>query len=68
MASRAVLQQAFADFIPATSALERELQILAAVQECTSREVLPEAYRSMDRDEVFVRAQRAAALLSETDR
>ena len=36
---------AFADFIPATSPLERELQILAAVQECTSREVLPEIYR-----------------------
>ena len=36
---------AFEDFIPATSPLERELQILVAVQECTSREVLPERYR-----------------------
>ena len=44
-----VLKAAFDDFIPATSQLEREMQILAAVQECTSREVLPEPYRSMDR-------------------
>ena len=54
---------AFADFIPATSGLERELQILAAVQECTSREVLPEPYRSMDRSEVFVRLNELRALL-----
>ncbi len=42
VASVETLKQVFADFIPATSNLERELQILAAVQECTSREVLPE--------------------------
>jgi hypothetical protein len=63
VASRQVLQDAFADFIPATSVLERELQILAAVQECTSREVLPEPYRSMDRSEVFVRLNELRALL-----
>ena len=40
------LRRAFDDFIPATSPLERELQILVAVQECTSREVLPERYRT----------------------
>jgi ATP-dependent 26S proteasome regulatory subunit len=63
VASREVLKGAFADFIPATSGLERELQILAAVQECTSREVLPEPYRSMDRSEVFVRLNELRALL-----
>ena len=46
------LRHAFEDFIPATSPLERELQILVAVQECTSREVLPESYRSMERNAV----------------
>ena len=57
------LRHTFADFIPATSHLERELQILAAVQECTSREVLPEPYRSMDRSEVFRRLNELRSLL-----
>jgi AAA+ superfamily predicted ATPase len=57
------LRHVFADFIPATSHLERELQILAAVQECTSREVLPEMYRTMDRSEVFRRLNELKALL-----
>jgi AAA+ superfamily predicted ATPase len=61
--SREVLRQAFADFIPATSHLEREMQILAAVQECTSREVLPEPYRTMDRSEVFARLNELRAIL-----
>lgn len=61
--SREALRHAFADFIPATSQLERELQILAAVQECTSREVLPESYRNMDRNDVFARLNELRALL-----
>ena len=64
VASVDVLRQTFADFIPATSALEREMQILAAVQECTSREVLPEPYRSMDRNAVFARLNELRAILS----
>ena len=62
-ASLDVLRRTFADFIPATSQLEREMQILAAVQECTSREVLPEPYRSMDRNVVFARLNELRALL-----
>jgi hypothetical protein len=62
-ASIEVLREAFADFIPATSALERELQILVAVQECTSREVLPEPYKSMDRGAVLARVNELRALL-----
>jgi SpoVK/Ycf46/Vps4 family AAA+-type ATPase len=58
------LRQAFADFIPATSPLERELQILVAVQECTSREVLPETYRSMDREAVLARIKELRMLLN----
>jgi AAA+ superfamily predicted ATPase len=63
VATLEVLKQAFEDFIPATSQLEREMQILAAVQECTSREVLPTPYRDMDRNEVFARLNELRALL-----
>ncbi len=63
VASVETLRQAFNDFIPATSALERELQILVAVQECTSREVLPEPYRDMDRGVVLARVNELRALL-----
>ena len=54
VATREVLRNAFADFIPATSALERELKILAAVQECASREVLPEAALQHGQDGTYV--------------
>lgn len=60
----AALRHAFADFIPATSPLERELQILVAVQECTSREVLPESYRSMEREAVLARIGELRRLLN----
>ena len=56
------LARAFADFLPATSAKERELQILAAVLECTSRELLPPKFRDLDRGEL---AARIAALKRE---
>lgn len=38
------------DFIPPSYPLEVELQNLVAVQECTSRELLPEAFKSLERD------------------
>jgi ATP-dependent 26S proteasome regulatory subunit len=60
------LRRSFADFIPATSPLERELQILVAVQECTSREVLPEAYRDLDRSAVLTRVNEIRALLRDS--
>jgi SpoVK/Ycf46/Vps4 family AAA+-type ATPase len=46
------LRKAFADFIPATDSVEREMQILCAVLECTSRELLPERYRDLDRSAI----------------
>ena len=49
------LSRAFADFIPTTNNLERELQILAAILECTSRELLPERYRDIDRAAIQMR-------------
>jgi AAA+ superfamily predicted ATPase len=62
--SAEILRATFEDFIPATSGLERELQILVAVQECTSREVLPEEYRSMDRGVLAARINELRVLLS----
>src|ERR1700712_2653753 len=49
------LQKAFADFIPPVNSHEREMQILVAVLECTSRELLPERYRTLDRGEIQAR-------------
>jgi SpoVK/Ycf46/Vps4 family AAA+-type ATPase len=49
------LRRAFADFIPSSNALEREMQTLCAVLECTSRELLPAAYRDLDRGAVQAR-------------
>ena len=40
------------DFIPADVARQREYQELLAVLECTSRELLPERYANLSREEV----------------
>jgi hypothetical protein len=39
------------------------MQILAAVQECTSREVLPAPYRDMDRNDVTTRLAELRAII-----
>ncbi len=57
------LRRAFADFIPTTNNLERELQILAAILECTSRELLPERFRDIDRGAVQMRLSEIKAEL-----
>ncbi|HSK81248.1 MAG TPA: AAA family ATPase [Thermoanaerobaculia bacterium] len=49
------LQKAFSDFIPAANSRERQMQILCAIMECTSRELLPERFRTLDRGEVQAR-------------
>jgi SpoVK/Ycf46/Vps4 family AAA+-type ATPase len=49
------LRLALADFIPPANSLERELQVLYAVLESTSRELLPAAYRDLDRGTVQAR-------------
>ena len=49
------LQKAFSDFIPPANSREREMQILCAVLESTSRELLPERYRTLDRGEIQAR-------------
>jgi SpoVK/Ycf46/Vps4 family AAA+-type ATPase len=48
-----ILDIALGDFIPPTYPEEVELQTLNAVIECTSKELLPERYREMDRNEIL---------------
>ncbi len=48
-----ILDAALADFIPPTYPEEVELQTLSAVIESTSKELLPERYRQMDRSEIL---------------
>ena len=50
---------------PPSYPLEIELQNLAAVQECTSRELLPEVYRTMERDSITRRIRELKLLLEE---
>jgi SpoVK/Ycf46/Vps4 family AAA+-type ATPase len=59
------LKAVLADFVPPSYPLEIELQNLAAVQECTSRELLPEAFRNLDRDFVTRRIRELKLLLEE---
>ncbi len=49
------LRAAFEDFIPTSNSREREMQILAAVLECTSRSLLPEKFRDLDRGVIQAR-------------
>ncbi len=56
------LKSALEDFISPSYPTEIELQNLAAVLECTSRSLLPERYRKLDRAEVVRRANTLAAL------
>jgi SpoVK/Ycf46/Vps4 family AAA+-type ATPase len=53
--TREHLKRAFADFIPPSNSREREMQVLCAVLESTSRELLPPRFREMDRGEVEAR-------------
>lgn len=50
-----VLEATIADFIPPTYPEEIELQNLCAVLECTSRDLLPEPWKSMPREDVMAR-------------
>ncbi|MDP2273055.1 MAG: AAA family ATPase [Archangium sp.] len=53
------------DFIPPSYPLEIELQNLVAVQECTSRDLLPDAFKSLERDFVTRRVKEIKMLLEE---
>ncbi|WP_095982626.1 ATP-binding protein [Melittangium boletus] len=59
------LKAVFEDFVPPSYPLEIELQNLVAVQECTSRELLPESFRRMDRDHITRRVRELKLLLEQ---
>lgn len=59
------LRAALEDFIPPSYPTEIELQNLVAVLECTSRSLLPERYRTMDRAEIIRRANELRAYARE---
>ncbi|SPE43235.1 AAA ATPase central domain protein [Candidatus Sulfopaludibacter sp. SbA3] len=56
------LTAALEDFIPPSYPTEIELQTLAAVLECTSKSLLPEEYRAMDRGEIIRRTNQLSLL------
>jgi AAA+ superfamily predicted ATPase len=56
------IQAALDDFVPPSYPTEIELQTLVAVLECTSKSLLPEQYRTMDRGEVIRRVNELSAL------
>ncbi len=58
-----ILQEVVDDFIPPTYPLEVELQTLVAVLECTSQALLPEQYRSMDREAIVRRVEELKRLI-----
>jgi len=58
-----VLAEAVDDFIPPTYPLEVELQTLSAVMECTSKALLPERYREMDREMIVRRVEELKRLV-----
>lgn len=63
--TRADVEAVVNDFIPASYPLEIELQNLAAVQECTSKELLPEVFQKLDREFVTRRVKEIKELLEE---
>jgi SpoVK/Ycf46/Vps4 family AAA+-type ATPase len=60
--AEADIKEALEDFIPSSYPTEIELQTLMAVLECTSRSLLPEQYRKMERGEIIRRTNELASL------
>jgi hypothetical protein len=56
------LKAAITDFIPPSYPTEIELQNLVAVLECTSKSLLPDHYREMDRGEILRRVGLLSAM------
>jgi SpoVK/Ycf46/Vps4 family AAA+-type ATPase len=59
------LKAVLGNFIPPSYPLEIELQNLAAVQECTSRDLLPEEFKKLDRAHVTLRIRELKIQLEE---
>jgi hypothetical protein len=62
---RAVLQAVVDDFVPPSYPLQVELQNLVAVMECTSRSMLPERFRGLDREATVRRVEELKRLIGE---
>ena len=58
-----ILDEVVEDFMPPTYPLEVELQTLVAVLECTSQSLLPEQYRTMDRETIVRRVDELKQLV-----
>lgn len=61
------LEQTIRDFIPPNYPHEIELQNLVAVLECTSREMVPERFRNLDRSKLISTIKELKVLLGERD-
>ena len=61
--TKKILEEAVCDFIPPAYPEEVELQTLVAVLECTSRALLPEKYRALERADVIQRVQELKRLV-----
>ena len=61
------IQFAFEDFIPPSYPEEIELMNLAAVVECTSKELLPPKYRELSREEVLEKMQLLKKIISQRE-
>ncbi len=64
-ASKEDVEAVLQDFVPPSYPLEVELQNLVAVQECTSKALLPEAFQKLDRDYVTRRVRELKVLMAE---
>jgi len=60
----AMLEQVIQNFIPPTYPEEVELQTLLAVLECTSKKLLPDLYRQMDRQELLSRIEQLRFIIA----
>lgn len=63
--TRRILEEVVEDFIPPSYPLQVELQNLVAVMECTSRSMLPEAFRGLDREATVRRVEELKRLIGE---
>ena len=59
------MEETIADFVPPSYPYEIELQNLVAVLECTSREMVPDRYRNLDRQKIINTIRELKTLLGE---
>jgi ATP-dependent Zn protease len=59
-----IVKQTFEDFLPPSYPEEVELMTNVAILECTSKELLPERYRSLTREEVIARIRQIKARMT----